>query len=233
MWPATLNRRLWGFPRWMVLAVAACLPLIAAIYANGLHGAFQYDDRHTIVENHLLQSKDVRATVSPAWWGRQAPVIGGGHYRPFTFATYAVNFAIGGLDPFGYHVVNVVLHWAATAALMALIWIVLPHPVPVIVAGAVFAVNPANSEAVNYIAARPSVLASGLYALAIAGFALFRRFQAERRAMAGLAAAGLAVLGLLLGLSSKEIAVTIPLLWACYDIGWSRKAGMWRMPTNW
>jgi tetratricopeptide (TPR) repeat protein len=230
-WSMRLDEAGWlrGDRVWVIAAMVGLLPLIAAIYANNLHGVFQYDDRHTIVENQLLQSTHVGETITPAWWGREAPVIGGGHYRPFTFATYAVNFAIGGLDPFGYHVVNVVLHWAATAALMALMWIVLPHPVPVIVAGAVFAVNPANSEAVNYIAARPSVLASGLYGLAIAGFALFRRFQAEGRVTAGLAAAGLAVLGLLLGLSSKEIAVTIPLLWVCYDIGWSRKAGWWRI----
>ncbi len=217
------------FRHWVTVAAIALLPVIAALYANSLHGAFQYDDQHTIVDNQLLQAMDVRETISPAWWGRQAPVIGGGHYRPFTFATYAWNFAVGGLDPFGYHVINVVFHWAATAALMALIWIVLPHPVPVIIAGAVFAVNPANSEAVNYIAARSSVLASGWYALAIAGFALFRRFQAEGRVGGAFAAAGLAVLGLLLGLSSKEIAVTIPLLWVCYDIGWSRKAGLWKM----
>jgi len=225
-----------NFPRrdhrrrlWVTVAAIALLPLIVAIYANSLHGAFQYDDRHTIVDNQLFQSMDVRETIGPAWWSRQASVIDGGHYRPFTFATYAWNFAVGGLDPFGYHVVNVVLHWTATAALMALIWIVLPHPVPVIIAGVVFALNPANSEAVNYIAARSSVLASGWYALAIAGFALYRRFQAERRVGAEIAAAGLAVLGLLLGLSSKETAATIPLLWACYDIGWSRKAGMWRI----
>ncbi len=214
---------------WVLATIVAFLPLIAVIYANSLHGAFQYDDRHTIVDNQRLQSTDVRETIGPSWWGRQAPAIDGGHYRPFTFATYAWNFAVGGLDPFGYHVINVVLHWAATAALMALIWLVLPEPVPVIVAGAVFAVNPANSEAVDYIAARPSVLASAWYALAIAGFVLFRRFQAEQRVGSALAAGGLAVLGLLLGLSSKEIAVTIPLVWVCYDIGWSRKAGLWRI----
>jgi tetratricopeptide (TPR) repeat protein len=205
------------------------LPVTAALYANSLHGAFHYDDRHTILDNKVLQTSGLEAVVSSAWWGSQAWVVGGGHYRPLTFATYALNYAAGGLDPFGYHVANVLLHWAATAVLMAVIWVVVAHPVPAIVAGMIFAVTPANSEAVNYLAARSSLLASLWYGAAVIGFVLFRRSQSAGRVGRAIVTGSLALLGLLLGLASKEIVATAPLLWLCYDLGWSRKAGLGRI----
>ncbi|MEO5658104.1 MAG: tetratricopeptide repeat protein, partial [Nitrospiria bacterium] len=218
----------WG--AWTAAGILGCLPLIVVLYANGLHGPFQYDDRHTIVDNARLRA----GAVDGSWWGAWAAEAGGGHYRPLTSLTYALNHRVGALDPFGYHAVNVVLHWGAAAVLMALIGTLAGHPAPAIAAGLLFAVTPANSEAVNYIAARSSLLASVWYAAAVWMFVLFRRAQARgwRSALAALGAAVLALSALALGLGSKEIAVTAPLLWVCYDLGWSRGIGWkaWFLP---
>lgn len=213
----------WG--AWTAAGILGCLPLIVLLYANGLHGPFQYDDRHTIVDNARLRA----GAVDGSWWGAWAAEAGGGHYRPLTSLTYALNHRFGGLDPVGYHAVNVALHWAATAVLMALIGTLAGHPAPAVAAGLLFAVTPANSEAVNYIAARSSILASLWYAVSVWAFVVFRRAQARGRrgALAALGAAALAMSALALGLGSKEIAVTAPLLWVCYDLGWSRGIG-WR-----
>ena len=43
-----------------------------------------------------------------------------GHYMPLTRLTFSLNWALGGLDPFGYHLLNVLLH-AANAALFYLV----------------------------------------------------------------------------------------------------------------
>ena len=202
---------------------------VAAVYANGLNGSFHYDDRETIVENTALRPGNLRLDSLASWWGADASRIGGGHYRPLTFMTYAVNAAVGGLDPFGYHVVNVALHWAAATALMALLWSLLPRPGPVALAGLFFAVTPFNSEAVNYLSARSSLLASLFSCLAVIAFIRYRRFQEAGRWIAATVAAGLALAGLALGLAGKEIAVTVPLLWMAYDLGWSRRLPLRRM----
>lgn len=203
--------------RWAIAAVVVALPLILGVYANGLRGPFQFDDRHAIVENPAL-----RGSVDSAWWGSNAWMIGAGHYRPLTFVTYAMNLRLGGLDPFGFHLFNVFLHWAATATLIGLLWILFQRGTPAIVGGLLFAVTPANSEAVNYLAARSSLLVGLWSAASVAAFALFRRAQADdRRGTALLAGTG-ALVALGLGLASKEMAVIVPMVWICYDVGWSR-----------
>lgn len=202
----------------VLAAVVLALPLVFAIYANGLRGPFQFDDRHAIVENAALRA----AVVDSTWWGPRAWTIGAGHYRPLTFVTYAMNIRLGGLDPFGFHLANVVLHWASTAAVMWLLWLLLGRAASAIAGGLVFAVTPANSEAVNYLAARSSLLVGLWGAVAVASFVLFRRSQAAGRQRAALAAGAGAVTALGLGLASKETAVTIPLAWLLYDVGWSR-----------
>jgi hypothetical protein len=83
-------------------------------------------------------------------------------------------------------------------------------------------VTPANSEAVNYLAARSSLLVGLCGAAAVAGFVLFRQSQADGRQRTTFAAGAGALVAVGLGLASKETAVTVPLAWVLYDIGWSR-----------
>ena len=223
----TLDRCLAVHP--LILLSVGVLIAVAAVYANGLNGSFHYDDRETIVENPALRPSNLRLDSLASWWGADASRIGGGHYRPLTFVTYAFNAAIGGLDPFGYHVVNVALHWAAATALMALVWSLLPRPGPVALAGLFFALTPFNSEAVNYLSARSSLLASLFSCLAVIAFIRYRRLQTAERGGASAFMGGLALLGLTLALAGKEIAVTVPLLWMAYDLGWSRRAPLRRI----
>ena len=213
----------------LILMSVGVLIAVAAVYANGLNGSFHYDDRETIVENPALRPANLRLDSLASWWGADASRVGGGHYRPLTFMTYAFNAAIGGLDPFGYHVVNVALHWAAATALMALLWSLLPRPGPVALAGLFFALTPFNSEAVNYLSARSSLLASLFSCLAVIAFIRYRRLQTAERGGASAFMGGLALLGLTLALAAKEIAVTVPLLWMAYDLGWSRRAPLRRI----
>ncbi|HET8760123.1 MAG TPA: tetratricopeptide repeat protein [Nitrospiria bacterium] len=207
--------------RRLAAAMVLALPLVAAVYANSLRNPFQFDDRHAIVENPALQT----SAVDWSWWGARAGTIGAGHYRPVTFLSYAFNLRVGGLDPFGFHLVNVGLHWIAVATLMGALWLLGGRAGPAIVGGLVFAVTPANSEAVNYLAARSSLLVGLWSVTAVAAFALMRRCQAQARPRSTLAAGAVAVVALGLGLASKETAVTVPLLWICYDVGWSRRIG--------
>lgn len=203
--------------RWVVAAVVLALPLILGVYANALRGPFQFDDRHAIVENPAL-----RGAVDFEWWGSKAWTIGAGHYRPLTFVTYAMNLRLDGLDPFGFHLFNVLLHWAATATVIGLFWLLFQRPTAAIAGGLLFAVTPANSEAVNYLAARSSLLVGLWSAASIAAFVLFRHAQAEGRQGGALLAGSGALVALGLGLASKEMAVTVPIAWMCYDLGWSR-----------
>src|SRR5690349_10574349 len=78
----------------VVLVLAA-----AAVYANSLTAPFTFDDDVAITGNTSIQS--LRGALSPPERGQ--PVAG----RPVVNLSFALNYAIGGFDPRGYHVVNI------------------------------------------------------------------------------------------------------------------------------
>ena len=84
------------------------------LYLNTLGAGFVFDDHRAILTNDDLDSKktSIYELFSHDFWG------GGMHrkeshksYRPLTVMTYRLlNYEFAGLDPFGYHLVNVILH---------------------------------------------------------------------------------------------------------------------------
>ena len=64
---------------------------------------------------HMLQRPHVPLLnlFSNDYWGtRMSKEQSHKSYRPLTVLTFRLNYALGGLDPSGYHLVNVVLHGA-------------------------------------------------------------------------------------------------------------------------
>ena len=75
------------------------------IYANSLNSPFVYDDIGYIVENVNLKKLSrlpelLTSSIDPL---KAA-------YRPLLMLSFAFNYLVGGLDPFSYHVVNLLLH---------------------------------------------------------------------------------------------------------------------------
>ena len=124
-----------------------------------------------------------------------------GHYWPVTYTTFWLEHRLWGLNPLGYHVVNVLLHLANVLLLWRLLGR-LSVPGAWIVA-AVFAVHPLHVESVAWVIERKDVL-SGLFYLA--SFLAYVRFVESRSRGPYLLALVLFVAGLL----SKTVVVTLP-----------------------
>jgi hypothetical protein len=108
-----------------------------------------------------------------------------GHYIPVTWLSFGLNYALGGMNPWGYHVGNLVLH-AANATLVYLIARRLlaaalgsgsqrGHTTgPVVVAGAfaalVWGVHPLRVESVAWITERRDVLCGLFFLLAVLAY---------------------------------------------------------------
>ena len=170
-----------------------------ATYANSLDNGFHYDDSHSIVDNYHLRSLANIASffVDPGQFSREP---GMAMYRPLLLVTYAVNYALGGHDPFGYHLVNLLLHVLAAAAVTALVTVFARNHTTGWWVGMLFALHPIQSQAVHYISARSELL-SALGALVAFLMAIGNRAPAATAA----AAAG--------GLLAKSTAVVLlPLL---------------------
>lgn len=184
-------------------AAALAAALAVAAYANALHGELLYDDVTDIVRNRLVRDFEVaRIFAEPSW----ATWVGIGYagYRPVTTLTFALNHVAHGLEPVGYHLVNVGLHAAASALLVIVLSRTGIRPAVAGLAGALFATHPVHTEAVASVVGRADVLAT-LLAL-LCWWLLFgggeRRRVPPWRALLAAATLALAIL-------AKESAVAI------------------------
>ncbi len=91
--------------RWMPWIVGA---LAVLVYAPVLRSGFRFDDHHLIVENALLREPRLlwQCFIRPL----TSTEVTSGMYRPLTMASYTADYAVGGLAPAGYHLVNLLLH---------------------------------------------------------------------------------------------------------------------------
>src|SRR5436190_334640 len=98
---------------WWRPAVIVLAGLLA--YANSFSGAFILDDVASIVENRQIRE----------WWRpvgllmseRELPVAG----RPVVNASFALNYALGGLNLRGYHIGNLLVHLACALVLFGVV----------------------------------------------------------------------------------------------------------------
>lgn len=188
--------------RWAVLLTAACL----VSYANGITGAFTYDDKAIVRDNPRIRTPaNLSGIFTTSYFG--GPRGSGSAYRPVLLASYAVQWWIHEGRVEAFHFVNVLLHLGVTLLLGVLL---LRIGTPASVAAAatlLFAVHPIHVEAVTSLVGRGETLAA-LFVLLFLHLAL-RVVRGESRR--GLALAG-ALVCYLLALLTKEGSSAAPAL---------------------
>ena len=212
------------------LPLASLAVVAIALYLPSLEGGFVYDDPNAVSQSTLIKHLTplIRfLTLST---------------RPLTDYSFALNYAVGGLEPWPYHLTNILLHAANVLLLYGIAWATLTMP-PLVrrygaargaiawAAAALFAVHPLASEAVGYISSRSEVLVAFWILLAFGSYIVAA--ETRRRRLRGIAAATL-FLAAAAGLGSKEIAAAIPFALALYD--WLFLAGRnWQrtQPRRW
>ena len=197
------------YSRQDVLALVVLGVLVFVSYLPAmLWGGFVWDD------NLCIKVDPVR-DVSGLWqiWFSPSAIEKEGHYWPLVYTTFWLEHKLWGFDPTGYHIVNVLMHWANTLLLWHLVrrlavpgaWMV----------AAVFAVHPLHVESVAWVIERKDVL-SGLFCLsAMLAWIRFVEQPRPRWYVCSLVLYGA-------GLLSKSIVVTLPvalLIWHWWKQG--------------
>ena len=177
------------------------LLLGAALLAFGasLGSGFHFDD-YAIFSDPLLRSPMGGLEV---WTPRQT--------RPLAYFTFWLNQQIGGGDPLGYHLFNLALHLGAVMLAWQCLRRLLGERAGWI-AALIFAVHPIQSEAVNYVWARPILLAALLCFASLSAWLDGRRW--------------IAVLWFAAALLAKEECAALPLV-----LVWLEWRG--RRPVEW
>ena len=191
------------------------LLLVAGItvYAPALGGSLIWDDLYLVGENPFYKSPVFAFEVFRHFLFLDSFST---YYRPVQNLSYMVDYALWRGNPFGYHLTNVLLHVAAAFLLYLLLRRILPgllgkedhenSGVALSAAGIslIWTVHPIHNAAVAYIAGRADSLAA---VFSLAAWLLVLRAQRCERSKARLMCIGLAATSMLLGLSSKEIAL--------------------------
>lgn len=92
-------------------------------------------------------------------------------YRPICVATFRLNYLFGELEPFGYHLVNVILHGIVSILFHYLTkYIFGDRILPRIIATLLFLVHPIHTEAVASVVGRAEILACLFFLLSLMAY---------------------------------------------------------------
>jgi tetratricopeptide (TPR) repeat protein len=213
-----VSRRPDGFA---LITLVLIIILAGAAYYNSFTVPFVFDDGSNIVHNkgvHLsslrLEDGDlVRLKSSIASQGRAISQI-----------SYALNYYFGKLDPWGYHLVNLIIHILCAWAVFWFTRLTLTLPsmrdryggwAREIAAGCalIFTVHPVNTQAVTYIVQRATSLAALFFLLCLIYYAKGRLITGSRRYVYYL----VAFVSFLISFSSKQNTVVMPVILFLYE----------------
>eukprot|EP00057_Strongylocentrotus_purpuratus_P018096 XP_011672570.1 PREDICTED: transmembrane and TPR repeat-containing protein 3 isoform X1 [Strongylocentrotus purpuratus] len=140
---------------------AGLLALVLACYSNALSCGFVFDDRSAIVENKDLRPDSSTFDLfSNDFWGMPMhKERSHKSYRPLCVLTFRLNYALGELNPWGYHLVNVVLHWVVCVLFLKAAKQIVDEESSVN-ASLLFAVHAVHTEAVTGVVGRAELLSS-------------------------------------------------------------------------
>jgi protein O-mannosyl-transferase len=187
----------------------------ALAYQQAWRAGYVWDDDVYVTGNKLLTAPDGLKRI---WFSLESP----SQYFPLVYTTFRIERALWGLNPIGYHCVNILFHIANAL----LVWRLL-HLLRVPgawLAAAIFALHPVQVESVAWIAERKNVLMGFFFLLSLLSWT--NCLEAPARRMWKFYA--LALVFCALALLSKTTACTLPaallliLWWQKRPITWQR-----------
>lgn len=200
------------------ISISSVLFLVILLnYANSLYSPFQFDDEIVIKyypdikDDTYFQFSNIK-------------------YRHLFYLTFALNYHWGELNPFGYHLFNIILHFITTILVFCISFITIEKGVLwsrdisfkiASITSLLFALNPAHAETVTYISGRGSGLATFFYLLSLLFFILGSLKNTKIRFSSQLLFL-LSLISCVMALFSKEISVSLPAVIILYDVCFMR-----------
>jgi tetratricopeptide (TPR) repeat protein len=190
----------WGVCGFLLLAVGL-------IYGQTLgHVLLKYDDNYFVWENsHVTPG----LTGQGIWWAfSEGPY---GEWYPLSPLSHMLDCQLFGLDAWGHHLTNVLLHGATSIALFLVWWRFTRELWPSAFVAAIFAVHPQHVESVAWVSERKDVLSGLFFVLTLGAYLGYVRHgrSAGRYLLVAILFA--------LGLMSKPMLVTLPPLLLLLD----------------
>ena len=202
-------------PSRSALLPALLLAIVAlAAYWNGLRAPFVWDDDPAIVSNQSI--RQITTSLNPPL---ETPVSG----RPVANLSLAVNYAMGDLEPFGYHAINLAVLVACALLLFGIVRRTLKRhggfgaTAPIdgiaLACALVWMAHPLLSETVDYATQRTESL-MGLFFL----LTLYAAIRARPTSSGSPRWTAIAIASCAVGMATKESMATAPVAVVLYDL---------------
>ncbi len=195
--------------------IFAIIILTALAYSNTFSSSFHFDDRYAIFEDMAIRDM-----------ANLPKIVLDIFNRPLLRITFAINYYFGGIDVFGYHLVNILLHIFVSLSvyiLTELLFRRLSGDNPAfnkrvegdsrffaLLSSLLFALHPVHTGSVTYIASRSSVLAALFYITAVILFIM--AYEYNSKSFKGVILHSVALFTFILGWGVKETVLTVPFI---------------------
>src|ERR1051325_5218263 len=139
---------------------------LVAAYSNHFHNSFHFDDAHTIATNAAIRElRNIPLFFRDATTFSSLP--SNQSYRPLVSTLLAIDYRLGGLEPFWFHLSIFALFLALTLLLAFVMQRLLVNTAPApasgwiaIAAAAWYGLHPANADTINYVISSSEVIST-------------------------------------------------------------------------
>ena len=224
------NSNLWQDPFVHILIILATG---FVVYFNTMSVPFIFDDYLCLVNNPAIKSFDCFPDTQKVFdFAINSDIKNNFILRPISYFTFAFNYALHGLNLFGYHLVNLLLHISCAILVYCLSTQLLTISVMAgrdessttseisnasmlsLFTALLFICHPVQTQAVTYIIQRFVPMTTLFYLAALVLYVQFRNTSTQKSRVLFYA---LSLSATVLAMESKEIAFTLPVTIAMFE----------------
>jgi tetratricopeptide (TPR) repeat protein len=203
------------------LYLIAILVISISVYGNTIFNGFVSDDNYQILRNVWIKDPQYITDIFfKDVWGFYNNSSMSNYYRPIMYLIFMINYHIFGLNPWGFHLVNILFH-AGNSILVFLILSMLfkrfipseKSPEYAFIGAILFSTHPIHTEAVAWISAVPELSYTFFFLLSLYSYMLWRE-AGEKKIGFYL----ISLISFVIAIYSKEPALVLPLFLFLYDL---------------
>ena len=202
----------WWKSKTLLLCIGGILALTFGIYFRALSNEFiNWDDPHYVYENSMVWG--FSAENLKRMWSEFVVA----NYHPLSVMSLALNYTMGALNPFHYHLTNIVLHLVNSLLVFVFVYRLTERKADIaLLSSLLFAIHPLHVESVAWVSERKDVLYTVFFLPALILYLKYKEAPSVTRY-------AFIFIAYLLSLLSKPAAVIFPLVLLCIDYFQGRK----------
>ncbi|MBU1061220.1 MAG: tetratricopeptide repeat protein, partial [Candidatus Omnitrophica bacterium] len=178
--------------------------IVVIVFSGSLKNDFAWDDKFLIINNPYVKNwNNIPLIFSTQLYDGSG--MASNFYRPLQLLSYAVDYSLWQLNPFGYHLTSLLLHVFNSILAYLIVLMLVSTPSTAFLTALLFAVAPAVSSITYYLPARSDLLMAFFVFLSVLFFIMYRKKGDGRLFI-------ISIISYCFSLLCKEMAIMLPLL---------------------